>query len=937
MRGEANACLTSIANHFHVFVIRKIQPHIFYIAVMTLMGMHQVHANPDMPSATSGKVTIRVTGYTPWAWNAATRARRDALNHWLKTFHDPATGEPWGSLIRLAPDNQLKFPGFSLKLLNFAAGTGEEVIITPTVGVQEYIKYRDQRFLLPLNPYIWKVRSDKHGNPLRTSDGAWDYETDDSGKRIALWPDWDKIPEAFRTLLTTEGDVFGLPVSRMGTGLMYRRDMFEQAGIDPDRPPKTWDELFHDSLKITAHARGTKTRYGFALTGDLVDLYVLGAGGESAHLAPSGANNGKADDRPRRWMVDVDSPERIEALRFFRRCTLTKWIAAPDGDPVIVWTPDVSTQPEIFHTGLGRGKWDGDPAAPGSRVVFEKEVYSSEMIHTGIAFNQLGGYGAGNTDQWFNLFAEPEGRLAMNFATPDAIMMEVQALDPSQVGFARIPAGKAGAFVRAEGQIGSLNYALAGNPQLARKAWAVLSFLASGEYSRQSVHSYVNEGEGVAETLDPQLLAAEGYGTISEQMPPGLHQYWDTLEESMRAPIAAKNFETLLNQYLQPIYRRASLEPNFDYVAALHEAQREMQARLDFLTGDNKRGQSHALLIPAMAIIFGCVLIFSFLAFRGLLSKYKAPSPSDMPRRPAGTRVAYSLLSPAMLLIVLFNYYPILRALPIAFQDYHVIGGSQWTGLANFNEVFGNPATWSSLIKTFYYLSLTISAGFFAPVVLAILMSEIFSLRYMLRTLYYLPTVVAGVVMLLMWQRFYEPTPDGMVNKLVIPLLQLWNHLTPAVWNVAPLPLDWLHDSLLGIPSVVFVGIWGSIGPGMLIYLAALKSIPEEIYEAAEIDGAGWRVKFVNITLSYLRPLLVINFIGAVIGAFQASGNILALAGNFPATYTFAVHIWFQAFGLGEFGTGTALSWLMAMMLMGFTVWQLRVLRNVEFRKAAGD
>jgi ABC-type sugar transport system permease subunit len=135
----------------------------------------------------------------------------------------------------------------------------------------------------------------------------------------------------------------------------------------------------------------------------------------------------------------------------------------------------------------------------------------------------------------------------------------------------------------------------------------------------------------------------------------------------------------------------------------------------------------------------------------------------------------------------------------------------------------------------------------------------------------------------------------------------------------------------------VFVGIWGGMGPGMLIYLAALKSIPEDLYEAAEIDGASWWERLYHITLSYLRPLLVINLIGAVIAAFQTSGNILALSGNFPATYTFAVHLWFETFGLGNFGVGTALSWIMAAILMGFTVVQLRILRKVEFRRAKVD
>jgi multiple sugar transport system permease protein len=295
------------------------------------------------------------------------------------------------------------------------------------------------------------------------------------------------------------------------------------------------------------------------------------------------------------------------------------------------------------------------------------------------------------------------------------------------------------------------------------------------------------------------------------------------------------------------------------------------------------------------------------------------------------------LLAPALLLISVFSYYPIFKALPIAFQDYNVTGSTAWVGSANFVEVFSNPATWISLLKTAYYMILSIGFGFLAPVVLAVLMSEIQAFRYFLRTVYYLPAVVAGIVMLLLWQRFFEPTPDGMVNRLYLAAAGFWNAIMPAGLDVALRPIDWLRDPIWGIPSVVFVGIWGGMGPGMLIYLAALKSIPEDLYEASEIDGATWRDRLYHITLSYLRPLLVINLIGAVISAFQASGNILALSGNFPATYTFAVHLWFETFGLGNFGVGTALSWIMAAILMGFTLWQLRILRSVEFRRAEAD
>jgi len=131
----------------------------------------------------------------------------------------------------------------------------------------------------------------------------------------------------------------------------------------------------------------------------------------------------------------------------------------------------------------------------------------------------------------------------------------------------------------------------------------------------------------------------------------------------------------------------------------------------------------------------------------------------------------------------------------------------------------------------------------------------------------------------------------------------------------------------------------GRCRPGTLIYLAALKSVPEDLYEAAELDGAGWLTKMNQITLKYLKPLLVINLVGAVIGAFQASQNILVLTGGGPnfKTQTFALEIFMQAFFFMKFGYATALAWIMGALMIGFTVWQLRILRQVEFRRANVD
>lgn len=688
--------------------------------------------------STPAPTIIRVTGYSPWAWSPPTRARRSALDTFLRDMRDPQTGKPWKELVEIRPDNPLSFPGFSLKILNFAAGTGEEVVTTSD-GIMQFFQYRDQRFLLPLNPFIWKVREDSSGRPLRLPDGGWDYEPGPDNGRILLWKSWENIPPVFREMLEWKGDVYGVPTRIFASGLMYRRDLFRQSGLDPDNPPATWDGFFESALRIGAATHGEA--YGVHLTNAVADSYLLGLGGKYARKEILG-------DGKTRWISLVDSPEMLQTIRFLRKLTLVKWVVDDHGAPVVVWLPDGGEAAEGVV-------WSGAPNAMGSGVTVSGRTYSGAEIFTGVAFNQVGGTPTATNVKWFDLFTQVPARLGMALNTTENLASFSANMDPALLGFAPVPAGPEGRGVFAQGEIAGLNYILARDREKARLAWAVLGFLAGDEYSVLAARSYARESEGIAETLPPRVLERAGLATIAERIPPGLREFWQTLPSALRPVVPAKNFQAINNQYLAPILRSATADPDFDYERALAGAREQIQARLDFAAGDFSRVQNRGLVIAAM--------------------------------------------------------------------------------------------------------------------------------------------------------------------------------------ELAMKPLDWLRDPVWGIPSVVFIGIWGGMGPGMLIYLAALKSIPEDLYEAAEIDGAGWRDRFVHITLSYLRPLLVINLIGAVIGAFQSSGNILALSGNFPATYTFAVHLWFETFGLGNFGVGTALSWVMAAILVVFTLYQLRILRSVEFRRAQAD
>ena len=168
------------------------------------------------------------------------------------------------------------------------------------------------------------------------------------------------------------------------------------------------------------------------------------------------------------------------------------------------------------------------------------------------------------------------------------------------------------------------------------------------------------------------------------------------------------------------------------------------------------------------------------------------------------------------------------------------------------------------------------------------------------------------------------------MNSIVAGPIGLLNHLTGWNW---PLKYDWLGDPHLALLAVVLPGIWAGAGPGSILYLAALKNIPEERYEAADLDGASWIAKIRWITMPGLWPLMMINLLGAFIGGFKAMENVFVLTGGGPlySTHTIGLEIWTNAFMFLKFGYATAAAWVMGAILIGFTILQIKNLTKMKF------
>ncbi|MDR2673444.1 MAG: sugar ABC transporter permease [Opitutaceae bacterium] len=208
------------------------------------------------------------------------------------------------------------------------------------------------------------------------------------------------------------------------------------------------------------------------------------------------------------------------------------------------------------------------------------------------------------------------------------------------------------------------------------------------------------------------------------------------------------------------------------------------------------------------------------------------------------------------------------------------------------------------------------------------MLSEVPRGKILYRTLFFLPQVTSGLIIALLWKLMYDPRPNGVFNQIVTIL----NYL-PGVEIGAQ---SWLQDPKMAMLCVVLPAAWAGAGIHSLIYLAALKSVPEDTYEACEMDGGGIWTKLRRITLPVLLPLIIINFVGTFIATFQNMGNIFLLTFGGPgeSTMVAGMKIWIEAYNNLRFSIATSMAWVVGACLIGFTFLQIQFLKRVEFRRA---
>ena len=720
--------------------------------------------------------------------------------------------------------------------------------------------------------------------------------------------------------------VWAMPYAgALGKVMLYRKDLFDAAGVAHPTADWTWDDLLAACRKLSDPARGVwALKLGRSQHESAYWInFLWSAGGEVMTYEAA------RDD----WQITFDSEAGARALDFYTRLCTEPWTDARG---------QLRRGYAYKDTSQSQGKWERGELAIAFDYVEEKVMSRINPDLTGMA-------------------PIPKGPGGQRGAELNSRMMGL---------FADIP-----------------------EPAVRDAAWEYIRFFDSPEAAEIRTRILVEGGFG--RFLHPDLLRRFGYDELVRLAPPGWAETFAITMDTGHPEPYGRNSNmayVLMTDPIQQAEDRALAgtlpadEPA--RLAALRTLLQRAgdQARRQMLEETpprerTARAWTAALFLLAMGVALLTLLPRVARAFRAPVETAGA--------RPRGLVWAGVLLAPALLTVLVWQYLPLLRGSLMAFQDYRLLGTSRFTGLENLGAVLWDGAWWSAVYNSLRFSVLVIVLTFLPPLLLAILLQESPRGRVILRTLYYLPAVMSGLVVLLLWKTFYEPSEHGALNAVLmrvpaaVHLLaglalaalagsfarRLWFHhrrlpafwcgviallLLGTGWSLAapglgreglgwlqrlvatpPEPYRWLTDSSTALLACVLPLAWAGVGPGSLIYLAALKGVPDELYEAADLDGAGFVDKVLFIVFPLLRPLLVINFVGVFIGAWiHASAGVLALTGGGARTEVADLHIFYKAYLFLQFGPATAMAWVLAFLLIGFTVQQLTMLSRLEFRAA---
>lgn len=772
-----------------------------------------------MASAQQDPVVIKVGGaYASWGIpdpNSTApfdRARRQVYEAFTK-LHPEIKLERFTSLNIQGPAAE------SGILMAYAGGTAPDIVYVNMRLMRQYV---GQGFLQPIDPLLAK-----HPDTLA------------------------RVHPNLKKVLDVDGHVFCVPSAQFVQALYYRKDLFREAGLDPNRGPRDWDEFYSYCQKLYDEKKG---QWGFTWPPSDTSWYWLN------FLYAAGGDVTKQVDG--KYVAAFNSEAGEKALAYYRRLQTEPWKDPRTGKTV--------------------------------KGVTSKSTTRTQDIS------------AGKVAMWFA------------YQSDDITNMNSFDLNPSLLGIAPMPKGPTGLTGNElNASMWGINAAVT-DPRKLEACYAFLRFMGSEEASKIRVQAFVENGLG--QLVNPKELQKWGY----DEFITASSRPWLTSQEQLFAsgkPEPAGPNMAFIYKLLDEPLDQSTLYLDRPLKTILAEAEAKVNSKLlnyaDPATVATRRSVANVVAGLVLVVLVGIGGKALFAAWR----ERRVPLPGT--RLPLRVHLAaWAFMLPALLSVSVWAYLPLLRGMVMAFQDYRILGGSRFIGLDNFIEAATQDTFWRGFQNAFAFTGWLLGMGFVLPIVLALLLNEVPKGKVLFRMLYYLPAVTTSVIVAMLWKQFFDPTPQGFANTLLG-----FFHIEPQ---------KWLQDPAQAKFAVVLPLVWAGAGPGSIIYLAALQGIPDEMYEAADLDGAGVLTKVWRITLPTLSPLILINLVGATIGAFKIMEPVLVQTAGGPdyATHTIGLEIWYNAFMYLKFGYATAAAWMMGLVLVTLTIYQLRILRNVRYSTA---
>jgi len=278
---------------------------------------------------------------------------------------------------------------------------------------------------------------------------------------------------------------------------------------------------------------------------------------------------------------------------------------------------------------------------------------------------------------------------------------------------------------------------------------------------------------------------------------------------------------------------------------------------------------------------------------------------------------------PLIVGILAFTVVPVVASFWFSLCNYPILDPPKFVGTANYVELARDDRFWHSVRNTFTYVLFAIPSGMAVGLGLALLLNQKVAGIKVFRTLFFLPTVVPLVANSVLWIRLLNPQ-QGLVNTF-LKAIGVTDHWLPG----------WITDEHWAMPGLILMSIWGA-GGGAVMYLAALKDVPSELFEAAELDGASPVQRFKNVTIPMISPVLLFTGVMGLIGGFQefARAFVMTKGGPWDSTLFYCLHLFNSAFTEFRLGYASAMAWVLFAIIMSATIIVMRSsMKHVQYEQ----